>query len=128
MWLSAKEPKRKDIKHPISPMLASTVPLCYLLILLSSLSFFHNNFFSLLIPFISSKAGPNTFEAATSGVAPFVKIQSAFRACFLPPPPSPSVAARRGNIEQRKVPTQGEGECQINKEGDEGGRPHSSAD
>lgn len=114
MWLSAKEPKRKDIPF---------YPSCLLLQWLCSIhyyyyyrhclfSFFHYYFFSPLNPFISSKAGPNIFEAATSGVASFVKIQSAFWACFLstspPPPPrlphppfpSSSVAARRGNIEQ----------------------------
>lgn len=70
------------------------------------------------------------------------RIQSLFTPsllpCLLPPclllPSLPSSLlsssppARRGNIEPRKVPTQGEGECQINKEGDEGERPHSSAD
>lgn len=94
IWLLAKEGILPKIWNFLFRILAFTMTLYYFIFFPSSSPSFH-----------FKHSQPHIFEAQTSGMAPFVKIQSTFFylcVCVCVFSPSSRLAARRGNIEQRK--------------------------
>lgn len=96
IWLLANEGILPKILNFLFRIFAFTMTLYYFFFLPSSSPSFH-----------FKRSRPHIFEAQTSGMPPFVKIQSIFLfvcvcECECVFSPSSRLAARRGNIEQRK--------------------------